>query len=56
MAQIKTLLNKVKSLLKSAQNKPKLSLLAHNINWCTNSQWIDRLIAYKQLDRWTYGK
>lgn len=29
------------------------SLIAHNIIWFTNSEWMDRLIAYKQLELWT---
>jgi hypothetical protein len=32
---------------------PKPSLTASNIFWCTNSEWMDRLVAYKQLELWT---
>jgi hypothetical protein len=29
------------------------SLIAANIDWCTHSQWMDRLVSYKQLELWT---
>ena len=35
------------------RKKPKPSLTACNVYWCTNSEWMDRLVAYKQLDLWT---
>ena len=38
------------------RSKVKPSLIASNIDWCTNSTWMDRLIAYKQLDLWTCNK
>lgn len=38
------------------RKKPQPSLLAANINWCTSSQWMDRLVSYKQLDLWTFDK
>lgn len=33
--------------------KPKqtASLLAFNVDWFTNSTWIERLIAYKQISK-----
>ena len=33
--------------------KPEPSLVANNIIWCTHSQWMDRLVSYKQLELWT---
>lgn len=36
--------------------KPKQSLIADNIFWCTNAGWMDRLVAYKQLELWTADK
>jgi hypothetical protein len=33
--------------------QPRPSLLAHNIAWCTESNWLERLRAYKQMDLWT---
>lgn len=36
--------------------KPKQSLIVNNILWCTHSGWMDRLIAYKQLELWTADK
>lgn len=35
------------------RKKPQPSLTAANIYWCTHSEWMDRLVAYKQLDLWT---
>jgi hypothetical protein len=38
------------------KRKKQPSLLACNIWWCTNSGWMDRLVAYKQLDLWTFDR
>jgi hypothetical protein len=38
------------------RKKSQPSLLAINIDWCTHSEWMDRLVAYKQLNLWTLGK
>jgi hypothetical protein len=38
------------------RKKPQSSLIADNINWCTRSGWMDRLVAYKQLELWTHDK
>ncbi len=38
------------------RKKPQPSLIVDNINWCTRSEWMDRLVAYKQLELWTHGK
>ena len=35
------------------RKKPKPSLIASNVFWCTDSEWMDRLVAYRQLDLWT---
>ena len=37
-------------------SKTPASLVAQNVYWCTQSKWMDRLIAYKQLDLWTLQK
>jgi hypothetical protein len=38
------------------RKKPQPSLLAANIVWCTHSEWMDRLVSYKQLELWTADK
>lgn len=38
------------------RKKTQPSLLAINIDWCTHSEWMDRLVAYKQLNLWTLDK
>lgn len=38
------------------RKKPKPSLIASNVFWMTDSEWMDRLIAYKQLELWTADK
>lgn len=38
------------------RKKPKVTYLTANIDWCTNSNWMERLISYKQLDLWTSNK
>ena len=35
------------------RKKSKPSLIATNVFWCTDSEWMDRLIAYRQLELWT---
>jgi len=35
------------------RKKPKPSLIAFNVFWCTDSEWMDRLVAYRQLELWT---
>jgi hypothetical protein len=42
------------SFLKQTKYQP--SLIVDNINWCTRSKWMDRLVAYKQLELWTADK
>jgi hypothetical protein len=38
------------------KHQPEPSFIIDNINWCTRSKWMDRLIAYKQLELWTFNK
>lgn len=38
------------------RKKTQPSLLAINIVWCTHAEWMDRLVAYKQLNLWTLNK
>jgi hypothetical protein len=38
------------------QTKTKPSLVVANIDWCTRSGWMDRLVAYKQLELWTHDR
>ena len=38
------------------RKKKEVSLIGANIYWCTRSEWMDRLIAYKQLELWTFDK
>jgi hypothetical protein len=35
------------------RKKYNVSLLAHNVDWFTNCSWMQQLIAFKQLDRYT---
>lgn len=35
------------------RKKPEPSLIAFNVFWCTDSEWMDRLVAYRQLELWT---
>jgi hypothetical protein len=38
-------------------HKPKQpSLLAHSIDFSTNAGWMERLVAYRQLDIWLSNK
>ena len=36
--------------------KPQLSLLAHSIHFSTNAGWMERLVAFRQLDIWLSNK
>jgi len=38
------------------RKKSQPSLMASNVLWCTNSEWMERLVAYKQLELWTKDK
>lgn len=38
------------------RKKHNPSLIVDNVLWCTNSTWMERLIAYKQLSLWTYDR
>ena len=38
------------------KRKERPSLIACNVWWFTNSEWMDRLVAYKQLDLWTFNR
>jgi hypothetical protein len=38
------------------RKKPKHSLITSNVLWCTESEWMDRLVSYKQLELWTKDK
>lgn len=33
--------------------RPGPTLLAHNIEWFTNSEWIERLVAFKHVNDYT---
>jgi hypothetical protein len=35
------------------RKKYNVSLLAHNMHWFTNCNWMQQLIAFKQIDRYT---
>ena len=35
------------------RKKPKPSLIVSNVLWMTESEWMDRLVSYKQLELWT---
>jgi hypothetical protein len=36
--------------------KAEPSLIASNVFWVTDSQWMERLECYKQLELWTADK
>lgn len=36
--------------------EPKPSLLALNLNWFTNCNWLEQLIAFKQIDSYYSNK
>jgi len=36
--------------------KPQPSLLAHSMEFSTNAGWMERLVAYRQLDNWLSNK
>jgi hypothetical protein len=38
---------------KAFRKKPEPSLVVLNTFWVTDSEWMDRLVAYKQLELWT---
>jgi hypothetical protein len=46
-------LNRLKNLFRK---KPQPSLIASNVFWLTDSEWMERLVAYKQLELWTHDK
>lgn len=46
-------LERIKNMFRK---KTEPSLLAANIDWCTHSGWMDRLVSYKQLELWTADK
>jgi hypothetical protein len=46
-------LERIKNMFRK---KTEPSLLAANIDWCTNCGWMDRLVSYKQLELWTADK
>jgi hypothetical protein len=38
------------------RKKTKPSLIVSNVLWCTESEWMDRLVSYRQLELWTNDK
>jgi hypothetical protein len=46
-------LNRIKNIF-CKKNTP--SLIAFNVFWVTDSEWIERLVSYKQLELWTADK
>ena len=36
--------------------KQQPSLLVRGIHWTTNVSWVERLVAYRQLDNWLSNK
>ena len=49
-------LNSIEYFKSPFKKRPVPSLLTLNIDWCTNSSWMDRLVSYKQLGLWTHNK
>jgi hypothetical protein len=45
--------NRIKNIFRK---KSEPSLIAFNVFWMTDSEWMDRLVAYKQLELWTCDK
>jgi hypothetical protein len=46
-------LNRVKNIFRK---KKAPSLIVSNVFWVTDSEWMERLEAYKQLELWTADK
>jgi hypothetical protein len=46
-------LNRIKNTFRKS---PQPSLIASNVFWVTDSEWMDRLVSYKQLELWTADK
>ena len=42
--------------LVTCKPKPQLTLLALNVNWFTNCNWRDQLIAFKQIEDYRSNK
>lgn len=38
------------------RKKPEPSLVVQNMLWMTQSEWMERLVSYKQLSLWTDKK
>jgi hypothetical protein len=46
-------LNRIKNIFRK---KPEPSLIASNVLWMTGSEWMERLVSYRQLELWTNNK
>jgi hypothetical protein len=46
-------LNRIKNIIRK---KPEPSLIASNVFWLTDSEWMERLVSYHQLELWTNNK
>jgi hypothetical protein len=46
-------LNRIKNIF---CKRVEPSLIASNVFWVTDSEWMERLNAYKQLELWTADK
>ena len=44
------------AMLMIRKPKPQPSLLAHSMEFSTNAGWMERLVAYRQLDIWLSNK
>ena len=44
------------AMLMIRKPKPQPSLLAHSMDFSTNAGWMERLVAYRQLDNWLSNK
>jgi hypothetical protein len=46
-------LNRIKNVFRK---KSEPSLIASNVLWMTDSEWMERLVSYRQLELWTADK
>lgn len=44
------------AMLMIRKPKPQPSLLAHSMEFSTNAGWMERLVAYRQLEIWLSNK
>ena len=51
---IRDLMHDAMLIVRKPKSQP--SLLAHSVDFSTNAGWMERLVAYRQLDIWLSNK